>query len=302
MKHTLHASSVPTSSESAHYHLSVAGPVSAQPLHLPRRSRLFSLLHPGIRVQLTFWYTAIFGLLLLLAGVVILINLDNSLAGSPDAALKLRAQQLADGVKLVQDRIITQGAISDLPGFDSSDNRLTSQADVNFDNLVRLINVQQHVIDETPAFRKLPVPLASITQPLQGMPWQGTVTMANGQKVRIYSRTIADDGKVFAIIQVGASLNQVQSVQAQITAELLVAALFVLLLGSLGSYWLAGRAFFPIRRLIEVARTIKEGDLRQRVPVPQARDEVQALALTFNEMLASLERTLNRQRLFVADA
>jgi len=38
------------------------------------------------------------------------------------------------------------------------------------------------------------------------------------------------------------------------------------------------------------------------VPVPRTSDEVQALALTFNEMLASLEETLNRQRRFVSDA
>jgi heavy metal sensor kinase len=93
-----------------------------------------------------------------------------------------------------------------------------------------------------------------------------------------------------------------QDTLAHVETELLLAALGVLLLGSLGSYWLAGRAFAPIRRLVEVARTIKEGDLRQRVPVPQATDEVHALAVTFNEMLTSLEEMLNRQRRFVSDA
>jgi heavy metal sensor kinase len=284
------------------YHLPADGPASAPAQSgQNRRGRLVPL-RLGVRLQLTCWYTAIFGLLLLLAGVLIYINLGNSLAGSPDAALKLRAQQLAEGVNLVQHQIITRGAISDLPGFDPSDNRLTSQADVNFDNLVRLLDVQQRVVYQTPAFAQIHVPTASVTQPLQGLPWQGTITLSNGQEVRIYSRTIADDGRVFAIIQVGASLNQVQNVEKQVMTELLLAALFVLLLGALGSYWLAGRAFAPIRRLIEVARTIKEGDLRQRVPVPQTSDEVQALALTFNEMLASLEHMLNRQRRFVSDA
>ena len=36
--------------------------------------------------------------------------------------------------------------------------------------------------------------------------------------------------------------------------------------------------------------------------LPLTADEVQALALTFNEMLTSLEATLNRQRRFVSDA
>jgi heavy metal sensor kinase len=293
---------MPMPSTPTRYHLPATGPISAPSLRPRSTRRLLGLWHAGVRLQLTFWYTAIFGLLLLLACVLVYFNLDSSLASNPDTSLKLRSQELADGVNLDEDQIVTHGAIGDLPGFDPLDNQLTSQADVNFDNLVRLLDARGQVVYETPAFQKIHVPTASVTQPLQGTPWQGTVTVADDQEVRIYSRTIADDGKIFAIIQVGTSLNQVQSVLEQVATELLVAALVVLVLGALGSYWLAGRAFSPIRRLIEVARTIKEGDLRQRVPVPQTSDEVQALALTFNDMLTSLEQTLNRQRRFVSDA
>jgi len=55
-------------------------------------------------------------------------------------------------------------------------------------------------------------------------------------------------------------------------------------------------------RLAEIARRIKAGDLRSRVPVPPAHDEVQYLALTLNEMIDSLEQVVTRQRRFVADA
>lgn len=256
----------------------------------------------GVRLQLMFWYTGIFALLLLLAGGLVYLNLQDSLASSLDSTLQLRAQQLASDVGFEDNRIVTGSDVGDLPGFDMRDSRLTSQADVNFDNLVRLLDLHGRVVHTTPAFLKLQVPADSVNQPLQGMPWQGTVTTANGQAVRIYSRTIAHDGTVFAIIQVGESLQLLQQALNQVTTELLVAVLCVLLFGALGSYWLAGRAFAPIRHLIDVTHTIKEGDLRQRVPVPQTSDEVQALALTFNEMLASLEQTLNRQRRFVSDA
>ncbi|HEX7737046.1 MAG TPA: ATP-binding protein [Ktedonobacteraceae bacterium] len=290
----------PAAASPARYHLPAPGTTGARLAAAARGKR--GWLRPGVRVQLTFWYTAIFGLLLLLAGVLVYINLEQSLAGSPDASLRLRTQQLADGVSLEQGKITIHDPINNLPGFDPSDNRLTSQADVNFDNLVRLLDIHGQVVYQTPAFQKIRVPAQSVTQPLQGTPWQGTVRVGDDQEVRVYSRTIADDGKVFAIIQAGASLNQVESALKQVTTELLIAAFFVLLVGALGSYWLVGRAFLPIRRLIEVARTIKAGDLRQRVPVPRSSDEVQALALTFNEMLASLEQTLDRQRRFVSDA
>lgn len=302
MKRAAVSASSAASSQPARYHLPVSG-ASAAPTARSRSVRWWRLPpRPGVRMQLTIWYTAIFGLLLLLAGVLVYANLENSLATSPDAELQFRAQQLADGVKRRSDGIDITGAISDLPGFDTRDSRLTSLADVNFDNLVRLLDVHGKVIGETPAFHQIEVPRISITQPLQGTPWQGTITVSSEHQVRIYSRTIADDGQVFAVIQVGASLSLVHEALQHITAELLIVAFCVLLLGAVGSYWLAGRAFAPIRRLIEVARTIKEGDLRQRVHVSQTSDEVQALALTFNEMLTSLEQTLTRQQRFVSDA
>lgn len=302
MKHATVNPPPPTPPAPARYHLPTSGGSVTSSEHRRFRDWLSEPLRLGVRVQLTIWYTAIFGLLLLLAGVLIYINLKNSLTSSPDAELQLRAQQLTDGVSIEHNKISIGDAISNLPGFDSLDNRLTSLADVNFDNLVRLVDAHGRVIGETPAFRKIQVPVDSIIQPLQGTPWEGTVTVSDDHQVRIYSRTIADNGQVFAVIQVGASLNLVHDALKQVTTELLVAAFCVLLLGAVGSYWLAGRAFAPIRRLIEVARTIKEGDLRQRVHVSQTSDEVQALALTFNEMLTSLEQTLTRQRRFVSDA
>jgi heavy metal sensor kinase len=271
--------------------------------------RAFRLSAPGVRTQLTLWYTAIFACLLLIAGLLVYLHLRDSLAASLDSALQLRSQQIAGYIGVQRNRIVLDDVIADLPGFGpSSDDPVYSsrerdtQADVNFATLVRLLDPQGHVLYNTPAFARLPVPQASIRQPLLGTPWQGTIISISGQPVRLYSRTLSDDGRVFALLQVGESLDIVRHALEQVTTELLIAALGVLLLSALGSYWLAGRAFAPIRRLIEVARTIKEGDLHQRVPVPQTADEVQALALTFNEMLTSLEATLNRQRRFVSDA
>jgi signal transduction histidine kinase len=86
------------------------------------------------------------------------------------------------------------------------------------------------------------------------------------------------------------------------TIALLIIAPFVLLLGALGSNWLAKRAFRPVLHLTRTAREIKAGNLHRRVPVPRARDEVHDLALTLNEMVGRLEQAFTQQRRFVADA
>jgi two-component system OmpR family sensor kinase len=113
---------------------------------------------------------------------------------------------------------------------------------------------------------------------------------------------LVENGKVFGVVQVGEPLASLDTTLRSILIEFLLIVPFVLLFGALGSYWLAARAFGPIHRLTRTAQHIEAEDLHQRVPVPRARDEVQDLALTFNEMIERLDKAFTQQRRFVADA
>ena len=257
----------------------------------------------GVRLQLMLWYTAIFAALLLFTGAFFYQHLEHSLEASLDTTLQVRAQQIAGGITLVGGTTTVHDVTGDLPGFDANPNdQRLSPVDVSFGVLVRLLDARGQLVHETPAFRALRVPPASVTQPLQGTAWQGTVTTSDGQEVRLVSRRLSENGQLFAVIQVGESLAALHTLLHELVAELLVVELLVLLAFALASYWLAARAFAPIQRLATTARRIKGGDLKSRVPVPQAHDEVQYLALTLNEMLDSLDQAFARQRRFVADA
>lgn len=66
--------------------------------------------------------------------------------------------------------------------------------------------------------------------------------------------------------------------------------------------WLvAGQILAPIRQVREVAAAIGEKDLTRRVPV-HGRDDIAALAQTFNSMLDRLEQAYTTQQRFVDDA
>src|SRR5438128_700586 len=262
--------------------------------------RMFPL---GIRLELMLWYTAVFAALLLFVGAIFYQYLEHSLEASLDTTLQIRAQQIAGGIVLRGGTITIREVAGELPGFDANphDQQL-SHVDANFGVLVRLLDAHGTLMHETPAFRALRIPMASVTQPLQGTPWQGTITSSDGQEVRLYSRRLSENGKIFAVIQVGESLEELHALLHELVGVLLVVGLLVLLACAVGSYWLAARAFAPIQRLAETARRIKAGDLRSRVLVPRAHDEVQYLALTLNEMIDSLDQALTRQRRFVADA
>jgi two-component system, OmpR family, sensor kinase len=280
---------------------------------------------PSMRVQLTTWFVLVFTVLMLLFGAIFYVNLRTSLQTNFDASLQLRTQQIAAGINEDKGAIFIHDVTGALPGLVDPDatigigtpaSGLTPggtttasttkpdeiRADVNLGTLVRILNNRREIVYVTPAFLSLDIPTASVTQPLQGRVWKGTVTAQNGQTVRLYSAALTEHGTVYGVVQVGESLAPLGNTLRSVEIELLLIVPFVLLLGAIGSYWLATRAFAPINRLTSIARRIEAGDLHERVPVPRSKDEVQGLALTFNEMIERLEKAFTRQRRFVADA
>lgn len=83
---------------------------------------------------------------------------------------------------------------------------------------------------------------------------------------------------------------------------MLIAISGVALLMTIGIGWVvAGRILRPVRLVRTTAAQLTEQDLTQRIPV-QGRDDIAALAETFNAMLDRLERAFAAQREFVDDA
>lgn len=257
----------------------------------------------GIRLQLTLWYTIVFAALLLFTGTLFYQHLEQSLEASLDTTLQLREQQLTAEVVINGNTITLSDGTGNLSSYETPGNEQhVEHVDVNNGVLVRLLDAHGKVVQQTRAFRILHPPQASITQPLHGTSWQGTVIAPQNQEVRIYSQALTEGGQIVALVQVGQSLVELHALLHTLVEELFVVGVVVLFACAIGSFWLAGRAFAPIQHLARTARHIKAGDLHQRVTVPQAHDEVQYLALTLNEMLDSLEQAFTRQRRFVADA
>jgi diguanylate cyclase (GGDEF)-like protein len=119
------------------------------------------------------------------------------------------------------------------------------------------------------------------------------------------TRTVSIGGQRYRVLIAGsleehpATTIGVISPQAQIDAanrdatnRLLVGLISSLLLVACVAY-LEGRAIVrTIRRLVDAARAIAQGDLKQRVPV-QGRDELALLGRTFNQMAYQLQTRLD---------
>lgn len=76
----------------------------------------------------------------------------------------------------------------------------------------------------------------------------------------------------------------------------------LLLLSTLGGYWLAARGLAPVAAMSRKAASIGGGNLRERLVAPNAHDEIGELAAVFNGMLARLDEAFAQQVRFMQDA
>ena len=78
------------------------------------------------------------------------------------------------------------------------------------------------------------------------------------------------------------------------------------ILGIIASFsigrFISKKVLNPISEITKTAERISINDLRQRINVPEANDEVSNLALTFNDMLERLEISFEGQKQFISNA
>jgi signal transduction histidine kinase len=104
------------------------------------------------------------------------------------------------------------------------------------------------------------------------------------------------------ILVVGRSLHARDETLDRLGREYLIAAPVALLLAVLAGYGLAAAALRPVEAMRRRAAAVSAEEPGQRLPVPPARDEIHALAVTLNDMLERLERSFERERRFLSDA
>ena len=120
-------------------------------------------------------------------------------------------------------------------------------------------------------------------------------------RVRIVTDLVETSEERRAVV-VGASLEDRDEALQQLLTQLLIIAPVALLLSSLLGYWLARSALRPVEAMRAEAAAISGSEPGRRLPAGEARDEIGRLADTLNAMLERLERAIQRERSFVADA
>ena len=116
------------------------------------------------------------------------------------------------------------------------------------------------------------------------------------------SRPILVDGNVGGIVLVSTPANDITQIMNKISNIFLTAALFVVLISVLAVTAFARRESRPLKELAKTANAFGHGDLEARVRLDDDySEEMEEVAVAFNNMAASLQKSEYRRQEFVAN-
>jgi heavy metal sensor kinase len=244
----------------------------------------------SIRFRLTAWYFGVLALGLSLFGITAWFAMSASLHHAIDDSLTDRVQ----GVKRFMDEQISALSILEIrdefrehsvlgPGGD-----LFQVSDASGNWLYRSVPLEEN---QLPGRR--PIELAG-SRVYEDLTLQGT-------PLRILSETITVHGKPYTV-QVAAPVHEIEEALERLRWMLLLSMPLLLVVATVGGFWISRRALSPVDRVTEAARTISIESLAARLPVPETGDEIERLSRTFNELLARLQGSVERMTQFTADA
>lgn len=123
-----------------------------------------------------------------------------------------------------------------------------------------------------------------------------------GRSIRQVQLPIEKEGKIVGYILAAMSSESAISTLLKLRNVLIVSYLFVLAGLYFISRFLAGRSISPVSEVTNTIARITKYNLKERVELPQNKDEIYDLSASFNSLLDRIENTIERERQFTSDA
>lgn len=247
-----------------------------------------------LRARLTVIGTVGLAVGLALGGLLINAVLHYVLIRSVDTSSRTTASDVAALVS--QEHSASKSATQTIPAAGTS--------------MVQVLAVDHHnvVVQEASPFADRLVPM--LREPELTRARNGQVIEVPGESfgvdgdVRVVAQAVSNEDQQPRLVLVATPTLTVEQSAATVRNALLIT--YPLLLAGLATFtwWVVGWALRPVEGLRQGAAKIsaRGGGQYGRLPVPDAQDEVNRLAVTLNDMLERLDAARARQQAFVADA
>jgi signal transduction histidine kinase len=166
---------------------------------------------------------------------------------------------------------------------------------------IQVLDAQGRITDVSPGADRL-VPMLSPAQ-AEAAARTGQGRMLNGPPLGMPSllRVVAVPASGDQTVVAAVAFTQVSDSLTTLAKALFIGTPLLFGLLALATWLVTGYTLRPIAELRRGAAEVTETGVPRDLPVPPARDEVQALAVTLNDMLSRLADAQQRQRDLVSD-
>ena len=229
----------------------------------------------SIKARVTIWYTLLVALIALLAAGVLLLSTRRRMHNSYYETLTGTAQLALDDIRMEDGELDIDRDLDELPS----------------------VRVALFTTDGELIYGRVRFDLPFAEGEMR------SATERSGEEWYVLDTRMEFDGAESIWLRCYISADAAANLSAigMELAALILPALVIL--AGVGGYFIARRAFRPVTRIARTAESIIDGaDLKKRIALEGARDELYRLAKVFDDMLDRLERSFERERRFTSDA
>jgi len=248
----------------------------------------------SLRVRLTFWYVGVLALVLLVFGLLVYTLLSRALHQRVDDDLR----------SLIE--VAFKSLINDEAEGQSNDDAARSTASELFNGrqTLAIFDGAGNLLADNSLDDDFQARLPSPEMISDGEIGLHTIAEDDGDDFhRIASqRVLVPPANTPYIILASQPLEVIEEEMESLREIFYFVVPGVIVMAGLGGWFLAHKSLDPMVAMSERARLIGAGNLDQRLPVANPRDELGQLAVTFNQLLARLDEAFEQQQRFMTDA
>jgi len=250
--------------------------------------------HRTVRFRITVQHTAVFALLFTVFSVGLYYGLRDLTWRHVDTQLSDRAKLLLPELVIVNGEPMLRKTMEEVMSQELRTTYFHSQ----------ITDEKGKILKTSPRFRtpKKSPPAPPAPKKLAADNPTFTTFTSEDERFRMAILPLHDETGQNYVVQIAYPLKPIDEAFENLRQILLAGVPLIVALASLGGWLLARGSLQPVANITQAARQISAQGLAQRIPVRGVRDELDELALTFNEMLGRLQRSFEQARNFSIDA
>lgn len=248
------------------------------------------------RGQLTFQYTVVFSLLLVLAAGLLYATLNWILFWNIDNDLQSEAALVKQYISFEHGKPVLRSHAQDVD----------ESYDLNtIFNVSQILNTEGLPVKSSPELTAFgysfePKQLKGLVA-MQPPPTFTTMGGRRDEEVRFVNTILLGPGGQRYLMQIGTRLKPINDAQDTFLWVMLMLLPVTVVLSAVGGSVMAKRTLKPVTDMTHAAQTISASNLSQRLPTRGHPDELDELAETFNAMIARLQQSFDKMNEFAAN-